>query len=91
MKKLAISAPSDEELYSYSTSLRCFECSTTGEAIHSEDSNVTAVINGIMTALSSAQQSEVKAWEEEILACEHTLTLQQEPAINPGEGEMPNP
>ena len=40
-----------------------------------------------MSALSSAQQSEVKAWEEEILACEHTLTLQQEPVITIGQGE----
>jgi ubiquitin carboxyl-terminal hydrolase 5/13 len=55
--------------------------------ISKADLQVTAVINGIMTALSSAQQSEVKAWEEEILACEHTLTLQQEPAITPGAGE----
>jgi len=31
-----------------------------------------------MTTLSSARQSEVKAWEEEIVPCEHTLTLQQE-------------
>lgn len=36
-----------------------------------------------MRAMSSAQQSEVKAWEEEILACEHTLTLEQTPFINP--------
>lgn len=30
----------------------------------------------VMTSLSSARQSEVKAWEEEITACEHTLLLQ---------------
>src|SRR5258706_6567357 len=30
-----------------------------------------------MTSLSSARQSEVKAWEEETVACEHTLTLHQ--------------
>jgi len=30
-----------------------------------------------MTSLSSARQSEVKAWEEETVACEHTLTLYQ--------------
>lgn len=30
-----------------------------------------------MSAMSSARQSEVKAWEEEIEACEHTLTLEQ--------------
>ncbi len=44
-----------------------------------------------MKALSSAQQSEVKAWEEEILACEHTLTLEQEPVINIGQGEPHSP
>jgi ubiquitin carboxyl-terminal hydrolase 5/13 len=38
-----------------------------------------------MKALSSSQQSEVKAWEEEILPCEHTLTLAQEPRITPGD------
>ena len=40
MKKLAISAPKDEELYSYSTSLRCFGCSNVGEVVHSEDPKV---------------------------------------------------
>ncbi|KAK8843356.1 hypothetical protein IAR55_007013 [Kwoniella newhampshirensis] len=85
LKKLAISAPSDEELYKYSTSLRCFACSNVGETIQSDDAKISATVNGIMHALSSAQQSEVKAWEEEILACEHTLTLQQEPVIVPGQ------
>jgi hypothetical protein len=37
-----------------------------------------------MKALSSSQQSEVK---EEILPCEHTLTLAQEPLISPGDGQ----
>lgn len=40
-----------------------------------------------MKALTSTQQSEVQAWEEEILACEHTLTLHQEPLIEIGNGE----
>ena len=30
-----------------------------------------------MQSMSSARQSEVKAWEEEINACEHTLTIEQ--------------
>lgn len=38
---------------------------------------VKTLVDGIMNALSSARQSEVKAWEEEITACEHTLTLEQ--------------
>jgi ubiquitin carboxyl-terminal hydrolase 5/13 len=32
-----------------------------------------------MSANSSARQSEIKAWEEEITACEHTLCLEQVP------------
>ena len=44
-----------------------------------------------MSALSSAQQSEVKAWEEEILACEHTLMLQQEMESFPGYSELSLP
>ncbi|WVR09107.1 hypothetical protein IAU60_006169 [Kwoniella sp. DSM 27419] len=85
MKKLAISAPKDEDLYNYSTSLRCFKCLNAGEQVHSDEPQITAVVTGIMNAMSSAQQSEVKAWEEEILPCEHTLTLQQEPAITIGQ------
>lgn len=30
-----------------------------------------------MQSMSSARQSEVKAWEEEIIPCEHTLTIEQ--------------
>lgn len=40
-KRLAINAPSDEELYSYSTSLRCFSCSSVGEMVHSNEPNVS--------------------------------------------------
>ncbi|EKD02548.1 ubiquitin carboxyl-terminal hydrolase 14 [Trichosporon asahii var. asahii CBS 8904] len=83
MKKLAISAPSDEETYDYSTSVRCFGCSPVGEAVQVD--NPAAAVDGIMKALSSAQQSEVKAWEEEIIPCEHALTLEQVPLITPGE------
>lgn len=33
MKKLAIDAPSDEDTYDYSTSIRCFACSAVGEHV----------------------------------------------------------
>jgi ubiquitin carboxyl-terminal hydrolase 5/13 len=38
---------------------------------------VKALADSVMQSMSSARQSEVKAWEEEITPCEHTLTLQQ--------------
>jgi len=40
-------------------------------------SQLEEVIKGMMTALSSSQQSEVKAWEEEIEPCQHTRELKQ--------------
>lgn len=43
MKKLAITAPTDDELYSYSTSVRCFGCSSVGEAVHSDDPKVSRI------------------------------------------------
>ena len=36
-------------------------------------------MTAVMQSMSSARQSEVKAWEEEITLCEHTLTIQQLP------------
>ncbi|KAF9231746.1 hypothetical protein BU15DRAFT_90837 [Melanogaster broomeanus] len=43
--------------------------------------------DGVMQALSSARQSEVQAWEEEITSCEHTLLLEQLPGGSiPAEG-----
>lgn len=42
-----------------------------------------------MHSLSSARQSEVKAWEEEIIACEHTLLVKQlVSGPIPAEGEL---
>jgi len=36
-----------------------------------------SLVNGVMQAMSSVCQSEVKAWEEEITPCEHTLMIEQ--------------
>ena len=38
---------------------------------------IKSLTDEVMRSLSSARQSEVKAWEEEFEACEHTLMLQQ--------------
>lgn len=43
-----------------------------------------SVISAMMKSLSSSQQNEVKAWEEEIVACDHTRHLKQL-----GEGSKP--
>lgn len=80
-KKLAIAAESDADKYDYRTVPRCLACdpSGTGKELPLTD-KLDEVIRGIMTAMSSAQQSEVKAWEEEIVPCQHTREL-----VQPGE------
>ena len=70
----------EEDKYEFQTVLKCWKCNP--ERGHellglSDDSTVKALVTGVMQSLSSARQSEVKAWEEEITACEHTLMLEQ--------------
>jgi ubiquitin carboxyl-terminal hydrolase 5/13 len=43
----------------------------------SADPLVQSLSDGVLKSLSSGRKSEVQSWEEEILACEHTLTLEQ--------------
>ncbi|SNX81610.1 related to ubiquitin-specific processing protease [Melanopsichium pennsylvanicum] len=77
-KKLAIAAESDADRYDYHTVPRCLACDPggTGKNLPLTD-KLGVVIRGVMTAMSSAQQSEVKAWEEEIVPCQHTRELVQ--------------
>ncbi|ETS63547.1 hypothetical protein PaG_01842 [Moesziomyces aphidis] len=80
-KKLAIAAESDADKYDHVTVPRCLACDPAGPGKELPMTDkLDEVIRGIMTAMSSAQQSEVKAWEEEIVACQHTREL-----VQPGE------
>jgi hypothetical protein len=38
------------------------------------------IIDGVMTAMTFGRQTEVQAWEQEIIPCEHTLCLEQSEA-----------
>ncbi|TFK84594.1 ubiquitin carboxyl-terminal hydrolase 14 [Polyporus arcularius HHB13444] len=81
MKKLAIVEDREEDKYEHKTVLKCWKCdSENGRELPdaSADPHVQSLISGVMQSLSSARQSEVKAWEEEIAACEHTLMLEQQ-------------
>ncbi|KAE8233407.1 hypothetical protein CF326_g1554 [Tilletia indica] len=78
-KKLAISAEREEDTYDFITTPKCLLCDADqGGKELPRTEKLEEVIAGVMRALSSAQQSEVKAWEEEITACEHTLCLEQQ-------------
>ncbi|EEB91057.1 hypothetical protein MPER_10652 [Moniliophthora perniciosa FA553] len=81
MTKLAIVEEREEDKYEFITAIRCYKCNPDGVTI--PDSELTAqpaiatLVKNVLTTQSSARKSEVQAWEEEILPCEHTLTLQQ--------------
>ncbi|KAF8467893.1 ubiquitinyl hydrolase [Gautieria morchelliformis] len=82
LKKLAIIEERDEDKYDHETILRCWSCDESDGKLLPELSNTSDVrrlTTAIMQSMSSARQSEVKAWEEEITPCEHTLMLQQSP------------
>ncbi|TFK33774.1 ubiquitinyl hydrolase [Crucibulum laeve] len=83
MKKLAIVEEREEDKYEHATVIKCWKCDgEKGAEIlgAASDSKAKTLIDGVMQSMSSARQSEVKAWEEEITPCEHTLTLEQIPA-----------
>ncbi|CAL1697115.1 unnamed protein product [Somion occarium] len=78
--KLAIIEDRDEDKFEHRTVVKCWKCNPeTGAELAdaTSDSHVKSLVDGVMHSLSSARQSEVKAWEEEITPCEHTLTLEQ--------------
>lgn len=72
--KLAIAAEIEEDSYDTTTTPKCLAC---GDKELPRTERLEEVISATLKALSSSQQSEVKAWEEEILACEHTKSLKQ--------------
>ncbi|CAE7217805.1 unnamed protein product [Rhizoctonia solani] len=78
LKRLAIVEEHEADKYDTMTTLRCWECNSIADA--EVASRVAPLINGVAASLSSARQSEVKAWEEELEPCEHTLTLDQSAA-----------
>lgn len=80
MTKLAIVEEREEDKYDHHTTLKCWACDPLqGSELPSASArpDVQSLVNGVMHSLSSARQSEVKAWEEEFTPCEHTLMLEQ--------------
>ncbi|KAH7105838.1 ubiquitinyl hydrolase [Auriculariales sp. MPI-PUGE-AT-0066] len=80
--KLAIQEEREEDKYQWESTLRCWKCAPDVEgALLTElgsDATVKQLVDGIMASMSSSRQSEVKAWEEDIVVCEHTLTVVQD-------------
>jgi ubiquitin carboxyl-terminal hydrolase 5/13 len=93
MTKLAIVEEREEDKYEHVLSLRHYRAAAAtataldasntifapAEGIAQTEPHVRALVDGAMKSLSSARQQEVQAWEEELIPCEHTLTLTQLP------------
>jgi ubiquitin carboxyl-terminal hydrolase 5/13 len=76
--KLAIAAETEEDRYETSTRVKCYECGV--DEVDASAGRLPAVVEGVLKANTFARQEEVKAWEQELTACEHTLCLEQGPA-----------
>lgn len=78
MTKLAIAAETEEDRYDTTTQVKCFECGV--DNVDKTTGKLPNVVDAVLKANTFARQEEVKAWEQEMVPCEHTLCLEQEPA-----------
>lgn len=65
---------SDDQWEQWAT-VHCNACNL--EIDYKSDNNLSALVQSVSNASSVQTQSKIVEWEEEIHACEHTLTLQQ--------------
>ena len=81
--KLAIGKPggadfSGEE-WEQIIEVKCLKCNNVLD--YKKDVKLNDLVVSILNASSESDKEGIKAWEEEILPCEHTLTLQQNQGI----------
>jgi ubiquitin carboxyl-terminal hydrolase 5/13 len=95
ISKLAIEAETEEDRYDTKTFVKCFECGVDNVDVGA--GKLPVVVEGVLKAATFARKAEVKAWEQEMVPCEHTLRLQQEEGRRiqsqgmDGKGEPPTP
>ncbi len=75
ISKLAIAAETEEDHYETKTRVDCYECNV--KDVDTTSGKLPGVIDGVLKANTFSRQAAVKAWELEMTACEHTLSLQQ--------------
>jgi ubiquitin carboxyl-terminal hydrolase 5/13 len=76
MTKLAIAAETESDRYETTTQVKCYECGV--DEIDKNSGKLPELVDAVLKANTFARQEEVKAWEQELTACEHTLCLEQE-------------
>jgi ubiquitin carboxyl-terminal hydrolase 5/13 len=78
MTKLAIAAETESDHYDTSTQVNCLACGI--EDVDKSSGKLAEVVEAVLKANTFARDQEVKAWEQELTACEHTLCLEQDTA-----------
>ena len=82
--KLAIGKPGgadfSDEKWEQSIEIKCLKCNKTLPS-SSQSQKIKDLIQSILMSSSENEKSGIKAWEEEIFPCEHTLTLHQNEGI----------
>jgi ubiquitin carboxyl-terminal hydrolase 5/13 len=76
--KLSIAAETETDRYDTTTQVKCYECGV--DDVDTTSGKLAELVDAVLKANTFARQEEVKAWEQELTACEHTLCLEQEVA-----------
>lgn len=75
MTKLAIAAETETDRYDTTIQVKCYECGV--DDVDKSSGKLPELVDAVLKANTFARQEEVKAWEQELTACEHTLCLEQ--------------
>jgi ubiquitin carboxyl-terminal hydrolase 5/13 len=78
MTKLAVAAETESDRYDTTTQVKCYECGI--DDVDKSSGKLPDIVDAVLKANTFAKQQEVKAWEQELTACEHTLCLEQQAA-----------
>jgi ubiquitin carboxyl-terminal hydrolase 5/13 len=78
MTKLSIAAETETDRYDTTTTVKCYECGV--DEVDKSTGKLPELVDAVLKANTFARQEEVKAWEQEMTACEHTLCLEQDTA-----------
>jgi len=76
--KLAIAAETESDRYDTTTRVKCYECGL--DDVDTSSGKLAGIVDAVLRANPFATQQEVKAWEQELTACEHTLCFEQDEA-----------
>ena len=68
-----------DEKWEQKLEIKCLHCNKSIN--YQENQKLKDLVTSILNASSESDKSGIKAWEEEIFPCEHTLTLQQNEGV----------